>query len=61
MLDLQCLRGLRCLAVDGGDSEIVRLVFDYVRKDRQERKYLLEDSGDVKVIPSLPRVSLIQG
>ena len=50
MLDLQCLRGLRCLGVDGGDSEVVRLVFDYVRKDRQERKYLLEDSADVKVI-----------
>ena len=51
MLDLQCLRSLQCLDKGGNeeDSAVVRLVFDYVRKDRQERKYLLEDDIDVKV------------
>lgn len=51
VLDLQCLRSLQCLDKGGNeeDSAVVRLVFDYVRKDRQERKYLLEDDIDVKV------------
>ena len=51
MLDLQCLRSLQRLAQggNGGEGGVVRLVFDYVRKDRQERRYLIEDVTDREV------------
>ncbi len=55
-LDLKCLRRAQILPVDdalAGDNmdvqPVLHLVFDYTKKDKKERRYVMEDMTNAEV------------